>query len=265
MINNLILACKESIEEQLMNYDKQLNEWIGSLEGNEENDKNIENYENFTDTGKRAMNKLKGIILGFKHHMESIEKEKTHQFEKTMRKERLELEKQEHERELELKKTEMELAYKEKLEMERLQVKKLRLQNEKELKCTEIEINGEESNQQNSGQRATYKSTVKLPKFELMKFDGNLLKWQEFWDLFHTIVNRNPSLEDIDKLNYLPAQLRDEAKVVIAGLEVTSTSYAVAVDLLKERYSNKQLMIDAHYSTYQVKVTKNDTNQTGRI
>ena len=36
----------------------------------------IENYENTADTGKRVMNKLKGIILGFKHHMESIEKGK---------------------------------------------------------------------------------------------------------------------------------------------------------------------------------------------
>ena len=81
-----------------------------------------------------------------------------------------------------------------------------------------------------------------------MKFDGNLLKWQEFWGSFDTTVNRNSSLEDIDKLNYLRAQLRDEAKDVIAGLEVASASYTTAVDLLKERYSNKQLMIDAHYS-----------------
>ena len=93
----------------------------------------------------------------------------------------------------------MELAYREKLEMERLQVEKLRLQNENELKCTETEINAKESNQQNSGQHKTHKATVKLPKLELMKFYGNLLKWQEF--SFDTTVNRNPSLENIDKLN----------------------------------------------------------------
>ena len=66
--------------------------------------------------------------------------------------------------------------------------------------------------------------------------------------LFDTAVNRIPSLEDIDKLNYLRAQLRGEAKDVISGLEVTRASYTIALDLLKERYSNKQLMIDAHYS-----------------
>ena len=57
----------------MRNYDKKSNEQTDSLE---ENDKNIENYENAADTGKRVMNKLKGIILGFKHHMESIEKGK---------------------------------------------------------------------------------------------------------------------------------------------------------------------------------------------
>ena len=148
----------------MTSYDKQRNEWIDSLEEKKKNIKDIENYENVADTGKSVMNKLKGIILGFKHHMESIEKEKTRQFEEIMRKERLELEKQEHERELELNKTEMELVYREKLEMKRLQVEKLRLQNEKELKRTELEINARESNQQNSGQRGTHKATVKLPK-----------------------------------------------------------------------------------------------------
>ena len=57
-----------------------------------------------------------------------------------------------------------------------------------------------------------------------MKFDGNLLKWQEFWDSFDTTVYRNPSLADIDKLNYLRAQLRGKARDAIAGLEVTIAS-----------------------------------------
>ena len=107
---SILSACKESIEGQLTNCDK--NDWIDSLEENEENNKNV------ADTGERVINKLKGIILEFKHHMESIEKEKTRQFEEIIRKERLEFEKQEHERELELKKTEMELAYREKMEIE---------------------------------------------------------------------------------------------------------------------------------------------------
>ena len=95
----ILLACKESIEEQLTNYDKQRNEQNDSLE--EKKMTRIQKIMKTLLTLEKVMNKLKGIILGFKHHMESIEKEKTRQFEEIMRKERLELEKQEHERELE--------------------------------------------------------------------------------------------------------------------------------------------------------------------
>ena len=95
----ILLACKESIEEQLTNYDKQRDEQNDSLE--EKKMTRIQKIMKTLLTLEKVMNKLKGIILGFKHHMESIEKEKTRQFEEIMRKERLELEKQEHERELE--------------------------------------------------------------------------------------------------------------------------------------------------------------------
>ena len=81
-----------------------------------------------------------------------------------------------------------------------------------------------------------------------MKFDGNLLKLQQFWDLFDTTVNSNPLLKDIRKLSFLHGQLCGEAIDDIAGLEVTSASYTVTVDLPMDRYSNKQLMIDAHCS-----------------
>ena len=81
-----------------------------------------------------------------------------------------------------------------------------------------------------------------------MKFDGNLLKLQQFWDLFDTTVNSNPLLKDIRKLSFLHGQLCGEAIDDIAGLEVTSASYTVTVDLPMDRYSNKQFMIDAHCS-----------------
>ena len=50
----ILLGCKESIAEQLTNYQKQVNECVDSLEESEENDKNIANYENVTNTGKRV-------------------------------------------------------------------------------------------------------------------------------------------------------------------------------------------------------------------
>lgn len=35
---------------------------------------------------------------------------------------------------------------------------------------------------------------AKLPKLELTKFDGDIRKWQEFWDSFQSSVHENRSL-----------------------------------------------------------------------
>ena len=91
-------------------------------------------------------------------------------------------------------------------------------------------------------------TTIKLPKLELQKFDGDILKWQEFWDSFEASIHRNPSLQPVDKSSYLRAELEGVASTVISGLELTNSNYEVAVSLLQERLGRDELMIDSHYS-----------------
>ena len=90
--------------------------------------------------------------------------------------------------------------------------------------------------------------TIKLPKLELQKFNGNILNWQEFWDSFEASIHKNPNLQPVDKFNYLRAELEGDASVVISGLELTNTNYEVAVNLLQERFGTDELMMDAHYA-----------------
>ena len=52
----------------------------------------------------------------------------------------------------------------------------------------------------------------------------------------------------IDKFNYLKAQLKGTASEVIPGLELTQENYNIAINLLKERYGKKQIMIKAHFT-----------------
>ena len=158
----------------------------------------------------------------------------------------LEREKLESERELKLKKIKMgqdhekrKFELEEKLEMERLQLEKMKLETEKDMKTSDSTTNNRGSSNDHH--------PVKLLKLEPMKFDGNFLHWKEFWDSFEATINSNSSLQDVDKLNYLRAQLCCEAKDIISGLEITGTN-KVTVELLKERYGKKQLMINAHYS-----------------
>lgn len=86
----------------------------------------------------------------------------------------------------------------------------------------------------------------KLPTMELAKFNGDVLKWYEFWDQFSSNVHER-RIKDVDKLLYLRSVLEGEAKKTIEGLEITSANYIIAIDTLKERYGKPGAIVDAHY------------------
>ena len=88
--------------------------------------------------------------------------------------------------------------------------------------------------------------TVKLPKLVIKKFGGNHAEYQAFWDSFDSAIHSNETLSDIEKLNYLRSFLEGPAVATIAGLALTKDNYKVAVDLLRERYGNKQVIISSH-------------------
>ncbi|XP_073955010.1 uncharacterized protein [Choristoneura fumiferana] len=102
------------------------------------------------------------------------------------------------------------------------------------------------------------KLSSKLPKLDLPTFDGNLLRWQEFWDQYKSNIHER-NLPDVDKLLYLKASLQGSAKKVIEGLESTNKNYHIAVQALRERYGKESQVIDAHYSAL-TKISPADTS-----
>ena len=88
--------------------------------------------------------------------------------------------------------------------------------------------------------------TVKLPKLVIKKSGGNHAEYQSFWDSFDAAIHSNKSLNDIEKLNYLRSYLEGPAAATITGLALTKENYKIAVDLLRERYGNKQVIISSH-------------------
>ena len=64
-----------------------------------------------------------------------------------------------------------------------------------------------------------------------------------FWDQFKAAIHSNTKLNNIDKFNYLISYLNDEPLDTIRGLTLSSENYARAVDILHERYGNKQILI----------------------
>ena len=89
--------------------------------------------------------------------------------------------------------------------------------------------------------------TVKLPKLEINCFCGDKLKFKEFWDCFETTVDKNPTLSNVEKFNYLVSKLDGDAKNTIAGLAISNDNYNVAVNMLNERYGDIQTVVNAHY------------------
>ena len=87
---------------------------------------------------------------------------------------------------------------------------------------------------------------VKLPKITLPRFNGNLMKWTAFWDSYHSAIHTNGQLSEIDKFNYLRSLLDHTAYDAIAGLALSAANYQEAVEVLKKRFGNRQLIISKH-------------------
>ena len=89
---------------------------------------------------------------------------------------------------------------------------------------------------------------VKLLKLDFEKYSGDVLRFQEFWNNFSSALHENKRLPDVEKLNYLRAEIEGNAKRVIAGLKITNDNYEVAVKILRDRFGDHQTVISGHYT-----------------
>ncbi len=89
------------------------------------------------------------------------------------------------------------------------------------------------------------KHSVHLPQLDLGTFDGDVVKWQSFWDKFVAVIDET-DMPAVAKFSYLVAALEGEAQQVIRGMAVTEKNYAVVCNLLKERFGRPERIIFAH-------------------
>ena len=93
--------------------------------------------------------------------------------------------------------------------------------------------------------------TIKLARTEPPSFDGNIMNWQSWWDQFDAAVHSNSKMAEVNKFWYLKQLLSERAKECISGLALTNDNYSEAITLLKERYGNKQLLINAFIENFE--------------
>ncbi|XP_071161119.1 uncharacterized protein [Mytilus edulis] len=86
----------------------------------------------------------------------------------------------------------------------------------------------------------------RLPKLDLSYFNGDILKWQTFWDCFESSIHYNDTLTPIQKFNYLKAQLEGSAAQTVEGFALTNCNYETAVNLLRDRFGQPSKLIHAY-------------------
>ena len=73
------------------------------------------------------------------------------------------------------------------------------------------------------------------------KFDGDYTKWNAFWQAFTVLVDRNPKLPVVTKLNRLNAAVEGEAHKIISMLEFDEDLYELAKMALISEYGDPVL------------------------
>lgn len=237
--DNVAAVCLGDLQKKINTFKIHVNELetacVDNAAESERFIQDYDEYEKIIDQAELIETKLEIVVKN--GNLCSKREEENKRLELDFQREKLKIEaEQETER--------MKILSSEKIELERLQLEKL-----------EIAGSVEETMSKDC-----YRNNVNLPKLELLKFNGNIFSWCEFWDSFVSLIHNNTALQPIDKFNYLKVQLEGDARAVISGLELTNANYDVAVNMLLDRYGNLNLLVDAHYSQLrEIPVSTNNT------
>ncbi|XP_070523065.1 uncharacterized protein [Cardiocondyla obscurior] len=97
-----------------------------------------------------------------------------------------------------------------------------------------------------SGGEREIHTNMRLPKLSIPSFSGRYEDWFPFVDTFKGLIHNNQELPGIQKFQYLKGCLTDEAKALIAPLEVSDENYEIEWNTLNERYNNKRVIVSEH-------------------
>ena len=89
---------------------------------------------------------------------------------------------------------------------------------------------------------ASHSVNVKLPMLSLPTFDGDSLKFQEFWDAFESTVHSS-DLSPVEKFKYLKSALSGDALRLAGGYRLTNANYDAVIDVLRKRYGDPEVTI----------------------
>lgn len=113
-----------------------------------------------------------------------------------------------------------------------------------------IILSGNDTIMNNSQVGNSIRADIRLPRLDLMKFEGDHRKWQEFFDVFSAAIGDKEDIPDAQKFQYLKSCLQGQARSCIQHLNVTETNYREAMQLLIKKYDRKKFTIAEYIHTF---------------
>lgn len=91
------------------------------------------------------------------------------------------------------------------------------------------------------------KTQVRLPKVDLLKYDGDINKWPNFKDLFTELVHNNETISAVQKLMFFKSTLNSHALNMIPAIPVIGKNYHAAWQLLIDRYDSLHMLVSSYF------------------
>ena len=101
---------------------------------------------------------------------------------------------------------------------------------------------------ENANEQQNDKNNIRLPRLNIKTFTGKPTEWPTFIETFEAAIDNNETISNVQKFQYLKSYLSGQAEKCIDNLLLTNANYVEAMKLLKERFGNTQLIINAHVS-----------------
>ncbi|KAM0728325.1 hypothetical protein ACS0PU_005107 [Formica fusca] len=101
-----------------------------------------------------------------------------------------------------------------------------------------------------SGDELRAASRTTLPRIQLPSFSGRYEDWPAFRDLFQSIIGKDSSIAQVEKMHYLKTCLKGEAELLIRNISTTGDHYESAWEMLQSYYENKRLLVRAYLSNF---------------
>ena len=105
-------------------------------------------------------------------------------------------------------------------------------------------------------------NSVRLTNLETKPFNGDILKFTEFWDLCVAAVHNNAQLSNVEKLSYLKNQVVGSAAEAIAGINLTNSNCVVACEILMKRFGKEDAISHALFAGHVVLLPARNTAQS---